>query len=112
MIVSKTDKIPNKKIVSVLGKVKTRQTTSYEKYEWKARDRMIRKAKKMGANAIINFSYRRLGLWEVYEYYRGLAGIVEDILPIQKVLSNDYCWQCGKRIKDNARYCGSCYAKQ
>jgi len=49
MFVSKTDKIPNKKVVSVLGKVKARQTTSYRRYEWKARDRMIRKAKKMGS---------------------------------------------------------------
>ena len=112
MFASKTDKIPNKKIVSVLGKVKARQTTSFGKYEWKARDRMIRKAEKMGANAIINFSCRRRGLLDILEYYRGLAVIVEDIISIQKVLSNDYCWQCGKRIKDNARYCGFCGTKQ
>jgi len=109
MIVSKTNDIPDKIIVSVLGKVKIRQIRTYGKNEEKAMGTMIRKAKTMGANAIINFSYRGDGIWGIRNIYTGLAVIAEDI---RKYWQSQKCSHCGKRVKVTDYFCGSCGTKQ
>ena len=109
MIVSKTDYIKEKIIVSVLGEVKIKQLAGYGIGEGKAMEKMIRKAKTMGANAIINFSYRGPGFPGIYNHYRGLAVIVEDY---RKYWQGQKCSNCGKKIKITAHFCGFCGTKQ
>ena len=79
MIVSKTDDIPTKKIVTVLGKISIKIIEDFFGSEENATmQKLIRKAKAMGADAITNFSYRRLGIFEIITTYSGLAVITED----------------------------------
>ena len=115
MIVSKTDNIPTKKIVTVLGKISTNVAEDFfGSEEADATQRLIRKAKTMGADAIINFSYGIrgiLGILGIRTTYTGLAVITEDIIPIHQVLDTRVCWNCGTQIEKNQRFCGFCGTK-
>lgn len=112
MIVSKTDDIPTKKIVTVLGKISIKIIEDFFGSEENATmQKLIRKAKAMGADAITNFSYRRLGIFEIITTYSGLAVITEDIIPIQQVLNTNVCWNCGTQIEKNQRFCRFCGTK-
>ena len=111
MIVSKTDTIPTKKIVKVLGEIKVKDFKVLGKGE--SMQRLIRKAKIIGADAIINFSCRKGEiLWyDLVDIYTGLAVITEDIIPLKQVLNTNICWNCGTPVEKNQRFCRSCFAK-
>ena len=111
MIVSKTDNIPTKKIVTVLGKISTKVAEYFAgsgSQEEAAMQILIRKAKTMGADAIINFSYGIRGILGIKTTYTGLAVITEDIIPIHQVLDTSVCWNCGTQIEKSQRFCGFC----
>ncbi|MBA7671606.1 hypothetical protein ES703_79765 [subsurface metagenome] len=112
MIVSKTDNIPTKKIVTVLGKISTNVAEDFPgSEEVAAMQILIRKAKTIGADAIINFSRGIrgiLGILGIRTTYTGLAVITEDIIPIQQVLNTSVCWNCGTQIEKSQRFCGFC----
>ncbi len=105
MIVSKTDRIPTKKIISVLGNISIKKTAWVSNNEEKAMEKLIKKAELMSANAIINYSYRGSGAWGAYESCSGLAVIVQDTQPDQNMV---YCHNCGKLIIHTDRYCKHC----
>lgn len=111
VIVSKTDYIPTKKIVEVLGEIKVKDYKDLG--EGESMQRLIRKAKTIGADAIINFSCRRGEiLWyDLIDIYTGLAVITEDVIPIKQVLNTNVCWNCGISIEKDQRYCRNCFAK-
>ena len=82
MIVSKTDKIPTKKIIAVLEKVLIEIAEDFfGAREVTAKQTLIRKAKTMGADAIIKFS--KFTILGIKTTYTGLAVTTEDIIPIQ-----------------------------
>ncbi len=112
MIVSKTDNIPTKRIVSILGNISIRRAEAFSENEEKAMQKLIRKAERMGANAIINFSYRGSGTWGTYGSCSGLAVIIEDINPGHQDQNMVYCRNCGKVIEIFARFCKHCGSKQ
>lgn len=73
MLVSKTNKIPDKEITVVLGPISVKV---FESEKW-ARERFAinlleREVIAKGGNAIINFSVRRVGL-EMKDTYSGIA---------------------------------------
>ncbi|MFX1464070.1 MAG: hypothetical protein ACFFBF_13650 [Promethearchaeota archaeon] len=109
MIVSQTDNIPTKKIVKILGKIKVKDFK--ELGEAENMQRLIRKAKAMGADAIINYAYGRLGLFDIVTTYWGFAVKTEDIIPIQRVLNTSVCCNCGTHIEKDQRFCGRCGTK-
>jgi len=112
MIVSKTDNIPTKRILSVLGNVSIKRAEAFSENEGKAMEKLIRKAERMGANAIINFSYRGSGTWGTHGSCTGLAVIVDDIkrsFPDQDMV---YCRDCGKPIINTDSFCKHCGSPQ
>lgn len=113
MIVLKTDNIPNQKIIKVLGKVKTRLFAEpCESTEIAAKEKLKRKAKALGADAIINFDYKCWGFPEtLVTVYRGLAVKTDFTFPIQQALNTDVCWNCGTKINKDQLYCRVCFAK-
>ena len=65
MIISKTDYIPDKVVVSVIGPIEIKRSGPTKKHEGNVKDIMVIKAKEMGANAIINYeSFDFMGIWE------------------------------------------------
>jgi uncharacterized protein YbjQ (UPF0145 family) len=114
MIVSKTDNIPTKRIVSVLGNISIKRAEAFSENEEKSMQKLIRKAERMGANAIINFSYRGSGTWGVYSSCSGLAVIIEDINNNldHRDKNKVYCRYCGKIIRNLDRFCRHCGSKQ
>ena len=112
MLVSKTDGIPTKRIVSILGNVSIRRAEAFSENEGKAMEKLIRKAERMGANAIINYSYRGSGTWGTYGSCTGLAVIVEDIRPSFEERDIAYCRDCGKPITKSDSFCRHCGSEQ
>ena len=80
VLISKTDSIPTKKIVSVLGNIAIKKT--YSESEASAMKALSNKAKMAGANAIVNFFFRGKGF-----SCTGLAVIVEDIEPVKQEMT-------------------------
>ena len=110
MIISKTNDIPEQIIVSVLGEIKIKIVEiPWRSKEGRVKDMMIRKAKTMGANAIINFINWGQGILGIRTTYSGLAVIAEDI---RKYWQGQKCSHCGKRVKVTDYFCGSCGFKQ
>lgn len=70
IIVVTTNDIPGKKIVKTLGLVEARCKRFVLHEEKSARENLIKKAREMGANAILGYSYYKL-------WARGTAVIVE-----------------------------------
>jgi uncharacterized protein YbjQ (UPF0145 family) len=79
MLVSKTDTIPNKHIINVIGNVTVKKLELWNQDEGKVMEKLMEKAILMGANAIINFSYRGSGLFGTHGMANGMAVKVEDI---------------------------------
>lgn len=108
MLVSKTNKIPDKEITVVLGPISVKV---FESEKW-ARERFAinlleREVIAKGGNAIINFSVRRVGL-EMKDTYSGIAVVAEDFKPFKKV----YCGKYGKPNKRYFLYCMHCGEKK
>ena len=88
MLVSKTEKIPNKKIIKVIGNVSVKFIEWWNQDEGLAIKKLAEKATVIGANGIINFTYRGSGLFGTHGSANGLAVIVEDIKSSQIKDSN------------------------
>jgi uncharacterized protein YbjQ (UPF0145 family) len=109
MLVSKSNKIPDKEITAILGPVSVKV---YESVKW-AREKFAielleKKVKARGGNAIINLTVRRVGL-DMKDTYSGVVAVVEDIRPFWETV---YCRQCGKSNKRYYSYCMHCGEKQ
>ena len=119
MIISKTDNIPTKKVVSVLGNISISQTEWLENDETKAMNKLKTKAQAMGANAIINFVYSPSAPGMIKATASGLAVIVEDKTNSQTVPPTPpskqgykYCYACGEKIPISFGFCGKCGIEQ
>jgi len=113
VIVSKTDKIPTKRIVSVLRTITLRGSEMWSKWdEAKAMERIMFKAKQIGANAVINFTYRKEG---THVFCTGLGAIVEDIEPILPDVGEKkelkLCENCGSQLQKEYKFCPFCGAE-
>ena len=112
MLVSKTDNIPTKKIISILGNISINRVEWWGHDETKAMEKLIEKAKSMGANAIINFSYNDSGVFGAYGNSNGIAVITENIdkKDSKEITSTDYkfCHKCGEKIPNSYDFCGKC----
>lgn len=110
MIVSRTDTIATKKIVTVIEKISIKIFESYKRAkEGEATQILIRKAKAIRADAIINFSWRPPEPFGTKAIYSGDAVITEDIKPFWETV---YCGKCGKPNKLYYLYCMHCGEKR
>ena len=70
MLIVTTNDIPGKKIVKVLGLVEARCNYFVRNEEKSARDNLEKKAREMGANAIVGYNYYKMKA-------RGTAVVIE-----------------------------------
>ena len=106
MIVSKTDTIPTKKIVAVVGKISIKIFETYKgAEEGEAMQILIRKAKTIRADAIINFTRSLSEPLGIKAIYSCDAVLTEDIKPFWETV---YCGKCGKPNKRYYEYCMHC----
>ena len=77
ILVSKSDKIPTMKVVTVIGNVSAKKLLWVSESPDKCMEELKKKAEEMGANAIIDFSYEPAGTFGWYGTCRGLAVKVE-----------------------------------
>ncbi len=112
MIVEKSDFIPTKVILKEIGEVSTKiKERSLGSKEDVATRELIRQAKGMRADAIINFSQGKRNSRSKITIYQGLAVTTKDIAKIQEILDLDVCWNCGKEREKHHRYCSLCGTK-
>lgn len=105
MLVSKTNKIPDKEITAVLGSVSVKVFEVLTLDPEKDVIRLLeRKVEAMGGNALINFSRRRRGL-NFKDNYSGTAVIAVDPRPFWEEI---YCRHCGKPNKRYYKVCIHC----
>lgn len=78
MLVTASDNTPTKRIVAVLGTVFAKRTMWLSDRPDKCVESLKEEARKIGANAIINFRYQPAGLLGVYGTCMGLAVRVQD----------------------------------
>lgn len=114
-IVSKTDKIPAKRIVKALGTIVIRSSEMWSFTSWneaKAMEKILQKAEKVGANAVVNFTYKKKG---THISCTGLGVIVEDIdnVPLHIRENNDIkiCENCGNKMQSSYIFCPFCRAE-
>ena len=79
ILVSESDKIPTKKVVSVVCNVSAKKVMWFSDNPDKCMEELKKKAEEVGANAIINFAYEPAGALGISGSCRGLAVKVVDI---------------------------------
>lgn len=103
IIMSTTDNIPTKKIVKVLGNISAKKTVWLSENPEGCFKELKKKARLLGANAIINAKYHSSGLG-MSASATGVAVKVEDITQL-------VCGQCSKELPEGdfsfCPYCGS-----
>ena len=98
MLVSKTNKIAEKEITTVLGPVSVKV---FESAKWAREKFAINLLEK---KVIINFSVRRVGL-EMKDTYFGIVVVAEDPKPFWETI---YCKYCGMENKHYYKVCIQC----
>lgn len=114
-IISKTDNIPAKRIVKALETIVIRSSEMWSITSWneaKAMERIMQKAKQMGANAVVNFIYKKKG---THISCTGLGVIVEDIdTGTSHIRENNdikFCENCGNKMQSFYKFCPFCGAE-
>jgi uncharacterized protein YbjQ (UPF0145 family) len=102
ILISKSDNIPTKKIVAVLGNVSARKVMWTSENPEKCFKELKKKAEKMGADGIINVTYEPSGLGGVSASCHGLAVKLADA-------DRQKCPKCKKELPlGNYTYCPHC----
>jgi len=104
IIISKSDRIPTKKIVAVLGNVSAKKVTWISESSEKCFEELKKKAEMMGADGIINVTYEPSGFGGTHGSCHGIAVKLADV-EIQT------CQKCNKELPSgNYKYCPHCGA--
>ncbi len=102
ILISKSDSIPTKKIVAVLGNVSAKKAMWFSESPEKCFEELKKKAEEMGADGIINVTYEPSGLAGVSGSCYGIAVKLADS-EIQT------CPKCNKELPSgNYTYCPHC----
>jgi len=102
ILISKSDSIPTKKIVAVLGNVSAKKVMWFSESPEKCFEELKKKAEMMGADGIINVTYEPSGLFGVSGTCHGLAVKLEDA-------DRQTCPKCNKELPSgNYTYCPHC----
>ena len=103
VIITTSDKIPGKRIVKVLGNVYAKKAEWFSPEPNKCFEELKKKAKLMGANAVINVVYTSAGALGYSGSCSGIAVKLEDY-P-QKM-----CPKCKKELPEDYSFCPYCGA--
>ncbi len=102
IIVSKSDRIPTKKIVAVLGNVSAKKAMWFSESPEKCFKELKKKAEMMGADGIINVTYEPCGALGTHGSCYGIAVKLEDA-------NRQSCPKCNKELPSgNFTFCPHC----
>jgi ribosomal protein S27AE len=102
ILISKSDSIPTKKTVAVLGNVSAKKAMWASERPDKCFEELKKKAEKMGADGIINVTYEPSGVGGFYGTCHGLAVKLEDA-------DRQECPKCNKELPSGKyKFCPHC----